>query len=86
VRRCGMRDCTLWPFRMGTNPWTRICSLAQRSAHFAELARAPKNPPSTAEKNQAIPFPGVRDARKASTDFPSQADNPSAVTPMQCTR
>jgi hypothetical protein len=21
VRRCGMRDCPSWPYRMGTNPW-----------------------------------------------------------------
>ncbi len=21
VRRCGMVDCALWPFRMGTDPW-----------------------------------------------------------------
>ena len=32
VRRCGMIDCPLWPFRMGTNPFRAPPSEAQVAA------------------------------------------------------
>lgn len=32
VRRCGMIDCVLWPFRMGTNPFRAPPSAAKVAA------------------------------------------------------
>jgi hypothetical protein len=42
VRRCGMLDCALWPFRMGTDPYreAREISEEQRVAGVERLAAA----------------------------------------------
>lgn len=42
VRRCGMIDCSLWPFRMGTDPYRdpRVMSDEQRAAGAERLAAA----------------------------------------------
>ncbi len=32
VRRCGMADCALWPFRMGTDPFRAPMSEERRAA------------------------------------------------------
>ena len=42
VRRCGMIDCALWPFRMGTNPYRerRQVSDEQRQAASERFAKA----------------------------------------------
>ena len=32
VRRCGMHDCALWAFRMGTDPWRAPMSEERRAA------------------------------------------------------
>lgn len=42
VRRCGMVDCALWPFRMGTDPYRseREMSDEQRAAAAERLNRA----------------------------------------------
>ncbi len=47
VRRCALATCSLWPFRMGTDPWraTRELSDEQRAAVTERLARGrPQHP------------------------------------------
>lgn len=84
VRRCAMRDCSLWPYRMGTNPWAGTRSLAQRGASLTNLAHAAQIAPSLGEKNPVTPFPGVQGAGKASAgNSPPQADNPATVTRLR---
>ncbi len=41
VRRCALATCSLWPFRMATDPWRapRELSDEQRAATTARLAR-----------------------------------------------
>jgi hypothetical protein len=78
VRRCGMRDCALWPYRMGTDPWARTRSLAQKAASLSNLPRAPKKLPKVGEKNPVTPFPGVRGPGKASA-----GNNPATVTRLR---
>ncbi len=41
VRRCSAVDCSLWPFRMGTDPWreAREMTEEQRAAAIERLAR-----------------------------------------------
>ena len=39
VRRCGIADCSLWPYRMGTNPFRAETSGAQRAAARRNMAR-----------------------------------------------
>jgi hypothetical protein len=45
VRRCGATSCALWPFRMGTNPWSRNRTPAQRAVSYQNLARLAENAP-----------------------------------------
>lgn len=42
VRRCSAVDCSLWPFRMGTDPWRepRVMTDEQRRAGAERLANA----------------------------------------------
>ena len=46
VRRCAMIECSLWPFRMGSDPWRAPMSDAQRAAAAQRLhsGRQPKQP------------------------------------------
>jgi len=41
VRRCAISDCSLWPFRMGTDPWREVRAMTdeQRQAAAERLAR-----------------------------------------------
>lgn len=41
VRRCSAVDCSLWPFRMGTDPWreARVMTDEQRQAAVERLAK-----------------------------------------------
>lgn len=41
VRRCAIVDCSLWPFRMGTDPWreVRVMTEEQRQAAAERLAK-----------------------------------------------
>lgn len=53
VRRCGMTDCALWPFRMGTDPWREARQLTdeQRQAGAERLAKARENRKTTPAPN-----------------------------------
>lgn len=47
VRKCVATSCDLWPYRMGTNPFRRAPTKAQREAsrrNAARLHSKPKNP------------------------------------------
>lgn len=41
IRRCAAKDCSLWPFRMGTDPWRekRVLSDSQRATLDAHRPR-----------------------------------------------
>jgi hypothetical protein len=47
VRRCGMFDCSLWPYRMGADPWRAPVSEEQKERARQNLRRArlSENPP-----------------------------------------
>ena len=39
VRRCSMLDCSLWPFRMGSDPWRAPMSEERRAEMAERLAK-----------------------------------------------
>jgi hypothetical protein len=67
VADCVVRGCTLYPFRMGRNPWRAQVSDARREAARKAAARL--------KKTGTIPASGATDGW-AGTTLPDSADMP----------